>query len=168
MSIFKDKDKQTYKDTYLIFNEISKIWDDLSNKNQAELLETLGGKQRGNSVGALIQAFQSGQVESAYNDSLASDGSAMKEQERWLTSIEAKTQQLSSTWQNFSQTVINSEGAKILLDKLNKALKVLTLMVDKVGTLKTLAGGFFATKLIRGGKPCWLINKSIKVCHQGV
>lgn len=86
----------------------------------------------------------------------------MKEQERWLTSIEAKTQQLSSTWQNFSQTVINSEGAKILLDTLNKALKVLTLMVDKVGTLKTLAGGFFATKLIRGGKPCWLINKSIK------
>ena len=153
ISIFTDKTKQTYKDTYDIIKEIAEIWDDLSDKNRADLLEVLAGKQRGNSISALIQAFQSGQVEKAYQASIDSAGSAMQEQERWLESIDAKIQQLTATWQNFSQVVVNGDFVKTLLDTANTLLSVVTQIVDGLGVIPTLIGGAAITKLVRGGKP---------------
>ena len=44
ISIFSDKNKQTYKEPYKIIEDIAEIYDDLSDKNQAELLEVLAGK----------------------------------------------------------------------------------------------------------------------------
>lgn len=35
ISLFTDDTKETYKSTYQLVNEISKIWDNLSDKNQA-------------------------------------------------------------------------------------------------------------------------------------
>ena len=85
-----------FKSTYEILKGISKVWSDISQVDQAALLETIAGKQRGNQISALIQAFQSGQIEKAYEASVNSAGSAMQEQERWMESLEAKTQQLES------------------------------------------------------------------------
>ena len=45
ISLFKDKDKTEYKSTVELLRDISKIYDDLSDKNQAELLEALAGRQ---------------------------------------------------------------------------------------------------------------------------
>ena len=89
ISLFSDEAKQTYKSTYEIMEDISKIWDDLTDKSRAELTEVLAGKNRGNQISALIQAFQSGQVQKAYETSLNSKGSAQQEQDRWLQSMEA-------------------------------------------------------------------------------
>ena len=44
VSIMEDED--TYKSTYQVLKEISDVWDDLSDKNQAQLLEKLFGKTR--------------------------------------------------------------------------------------------------------------------------
>lgn len=79
-----------FKSTYEILKGISKVWSDISQVDQAALLETIAGKQRGNQISALIQAFQSGQIEKAYEASVNSAGSAMQEQERWMESLEAK------------------------------------------------------------------------------
>lgn len=43
ISIFTDETKTEYKSTYQILKEISEIWDDLTDKQQADLLEKLGG-----------------------------------------------------------------------------------------------------------------------------
>lgn len=43
ISIFTDATKTEYKSTYQILKEISEIWDDLTDKQQADLLEKLGG-----------------------------------------------------------------------------------------------------------------------------
>ena len=43
ISIFTDATKTEYKSTYQILKEISEIWDELTDKQQAELLEKLGG-----------------------------------------------------------------------------------------------------------------------------
>ena len=42
VSIMEDED--TYKSTYQVLKEISDVWDDLSDKNQAQLLEKLFGE----------------------------------------------------------------------------------------------------------------------------
>lgn len=87
VNIFNDNGE--FRDYYDILNDISKVYNDLSSTAQASLSEILFGKQRGNQGAALIQAFQSGQIEKAYKTAMNSAGSAMQEQERWMQSLEA-------------------------------------------------------------------------------
>lgn len=104
---------------------------------------------RGNQGIALIQAFQSGQVEKAYETALGSDGSAMAEQEKWLDSLEAKTQQFKASWQELSNAVIDSEFMKGLIDLGTAALSVLSNIIDNIGVLNTALIGFAGYKAIK-------------------
>ena len=149
ISLFTDATKETYKSTYQLMSEISEIYSDLTDKAQAELLEVLAGKNRGNQISALIQAFQSGQVQNAYQTSITAEGSAMREQERWLDSLEAKQQQLSASFQELSMTVINSDFAKGLLDAVGATLDIVTELIDKFGILGPLISGIFGASTIR-------------------
>ena len=45
-SFFKESNKRTYKSTYQVLKEISAVWDELTDKQQAQLLEKLFGKTR--------------------------------------------------------------------------------------------------------------------------
>ena len=47
ISLFTDSTKTEFKSTYQLLEEISEIYDQLSDKNQAELLEALAGKRQG-------------------------------------------------------------------------------------------------------------------------
>lgn len=141
ISLFTDDSKQTYKDTYTLMKDISEVYDDLTDKKKAELLEKLAGKNRGNQIAALIQGFQSGQVQKAYEDSINSEGSAQQEQDRWLNSIEAKQQQFQAAMQNLATSTISSDFFKGITDTGTGALNVLTNIVDKFGLLNTAAVG---------------------------
>ena len=98
-------------------------------------------KQRGNQIAALIQSFQSGQAEKAYADAVNSEGSAMQEQERWLESIEAKTQQFEASWQSLSNTFLDSDIVKDFVDFGTGAVNILESIIDKVGGLNAVIGG---------------------------
>lgn len=141
ISLFTDDTKQTYKDTYTLMEEISEIYDDLTDKNRAELLEKLAGKNRGNQIAALIQGFQSGQVQKAYQDTLNSDGSAQQEQDRWLESIEAKQQQFESAFQKMATTTFSSDMFKGLVDGGTNLLNLFTNLTSSIGMLNTAAIG---------------------------
>ena len=43
ISLFTDASKTEFKSTYQLLSEISKVYDQLSDKNQAQLLEVLAG-----------------------------------------------------------------------------------------------------------------------------
>lgn len=130
-----------FKSTYEILKDISKVWSDISQVNQAALLETIAGKQRGNQISALIQAFQSGQIEKAYEASVNSAGSAMQEQERWMESLEAKTQQFEAAYQSLSTTVLDSDFLKVLADSGITLTNVLDTVIGKIGIIPTIASG---------------------------
>lgn len=147
-----------FKSTYEILKGISKVWSDISQVDQAALLETIAGKQRGNQISALIQAFQSGQIEKAYEASVNSDGSAMQEQERWMESLEAKTQQLEAAFQSLSSTVFDSDFLKVLVDSGITLTNVLDTVIDKIGVIPTLITGGSITAFIKNFD--WLCNKS--------
>lgn len=149
ISLFTDDTKQTYKDTYTIMEDISKIYDELSDKDQAALLEKIAGKNRGNQIAALIQAFQSGQVQKAYEASKNSEGSAQQEQDRWMDSIEAKQQQFASQFQKFSNDFVSSDLVKGAIDTGSGALGFLDSAIQKFGALKTLVGGVALVKGIK-------------------
>lgn len=135
-----------FRDYYDIMEDISRVIDDLSSTERASLLEILFGKQRGNQGAALIQAFQSGQIQKAYNDIQNSAGSAYEEQARWMESIEAKTQQFEAAFQSLSHTILDSGLVKWFVDFGTNAVSSLDWIIEKVGTLGTigLGAGFFA------------------------
>ena len=139
VNIFKDDG--SFKSTYEIIKGIAKVWKDISKTDQAALLEIVAGKQRGNQIAALIQSFQSGQAEKAYADAVNSEGSAMQEQERWLESIEAKTQQFEASWQSLSNTFLDSDIVKDFVDFGTGAVNILESIIDKVGGLNAVIGG---------------------------
>ena len=156
ISLFTDDTKQTYKDTYTLMEEISEIYDDLTDKNRAELLEKLAGKNRGNQIAALIQGFQSGQVQKAYQDTLNSDGSAQQEQDRWLESIEAKQQQFEAAFQKMATTTFSSDMFKGLIDGGTNLLNLFTNLTSSIGTLNTAAIGLGIFQGKTGsGKSTW-------------
>ena len=149
ISLFTDDTKQTYKDTYTLMEDISKVYDKLTDKDQAALLETIAGKNRGNQIAALIQAFQSGQVQKAYEASLNSENSAQEEQDRWMESIEAKQQKFASQFQQFSNDFISSDLVKGVVDSGTGILGFLDTAVQKFGALQTLVGGVALAKGIK-------------------
>ncbi|MCM1233780.1 MAG: phage tail tape measure protein [Ruminococcus flavefaciens] len=145
-------DLGNFRDYYDIMKDISEIYDDLSSTNKADLTEILFGKQRGNQGAALIQAFQSGQIQKALEATMNAEGSAMQEQERWLESIEAKTQQFEATFQSLSTTILNSDLVKWFVDLGTGVVSTLDKIIDKIGTLGTIGtiGGAMAGANNRG------------------
>ena len=129
-----------FRATYDIIEDIAKVWDQISQTDQAALLETIAGKQRGNQVAALIQSFQSGQAQKAYEASKNSEGSAMQEQERWMESMEAKMQQFEAAFQSMSKTVLDSGLAKSFIDIGTSGVSAFEDLIKTLGTITTLFG----------------------------
>lgn len=129
-----------FRDYYDIMKDISEIYDDLNDPDKADLTEILFGKQRGNQGAALIQAFQSGQIQSALEATLNAEGSAMEEQSRWLDSLEAKTQQFEAAFQSLSNTVIDSDLLKNIVDFGTKSVSSLEGIAKALQTVNSLWG----------------------------
>jgi TP901 family phage tail tape measure protein len=133
-------DSGNFKSTYEILKGISKVWSQISQTDQADLLEIVAGKQRGNQVAALIQSFESGQVDKALQASINSEGSAYQEQARWMDSLEAKTQQYIASFQSLSQTVVNSDFLKSLIDSGSELNNILQSIVQTIGLFPAAMG----------------------------
>lgn len=141
VNIMNDADPSKFKEYYDILEGVSEIYDSLDKTAQADLLETLFGKQRGNQGAALIQAFKSGQIQKAYQATLNAEGSAQAEQDKWMDSIEAKVQQFKAQFQELSTSAISSDFFKGAVDGGTSFLNILTKITDNVGILPTLLGG---------------------------
>lgn len=135
-------DPDTFKSTYEIMQGIAEVWDDMSDIDQASLLEIIAGKQRGNSISALLTNMS--QAENVLATSTNSAGSAMEEQERWLESMEAKIQQFDAAFQTLSSDVLDSDFLKGLIDSGTTIINVLDTIIDKFGVLPTLITGISA------------------------
>lgn len=122
-----------FKSTYEIVKGISEVYSSLSSTNQAALLETVAGKQRANQIAALITNFK--QAEKAFASSENSDGSALKEQERWLDSIEGRINTLQSSFQSLSTDFINSSEIKDIVGVLTDLVNGLDGLINKIGLL---------------------------------
>ena len=125
-------DENTFKSTYDIIEGIYQVWDDMSDIDQAALLELLAGKNRAQGLSALISNFATAQE--ALATSMDSDGSALQENERYLDSIDGKMSQLSNNVQEFWATVIDSDTVKTVLDVLSNMVSFATDFVDIIGT----------------------------------
>lgn len=138
-----------YKSTYEIMQGLADLYDNIVKKdkelgtnNLNLLLETIAGKNRSNIAASILQ--NGDMLRSVYEDAQNSEGSAEKELNSYLDSIDGKMAQLENRAQEFWFKVIDSETIKNGIDLLSTLLKGATDFVDTVGLLPTILTGIGA------------------------
>lgn len=145
VNIFDDLDPTKFKSTYDIMLGISKVWKDMAETDQAELLELISGKQRANSIAALLSNMS--QAENVLQTSIESSGSAMREQEEYMKGIQYSTDRLKASFQELASSTINSSWVKGFIDLAN----ILTNVVNKVGLLNIALASLAVAFNVRNG-----------------
>lgn len=144
-------DNGELKSTYKILDELYEKWNDLSSLEQSDLTNTLAGKNRANVFAALMQNWD--KAREAFDVSAnQSAGSAEKEMNKALNSIEAKINQLKATGQSISMDFLDSDSLKQALDIIIKLGSALDVVVQKVGASPTLVGAVTAVFSAIGDK----------------
>lgn len=125
------KDDNTFKSTYQIMKELSEVWKDLSDTTQANITELISGKRGGQSTSALLNNFSV--AEDAMKQALNSSGSAMRENQTYMGSLQAKLNQLDSAFQKFSTDLMKSDIPKFFVS-------LTTVFVDGADSAVKFAG----------------------------
>lgn len=141
------KDKDTFKDIYDIIVGIGHTWKDLSDIDQASLLEALAGKRQGNALSAALNNVS--MIEEAYNTATASAGSALREQEKYEKGIQYSLDRLSASFQEFSNHLLDSSTLKGITDFGNGIVNILDTLVQNNAILPTIFSGASITAFIK-------------------
>lgn len=126
-------DDKTFKSTYDIVLGISKVWKNMSDIDQSALLELLAGKRQGNALAATLTNMKD--AESALRQSMDAEGSALKEHEKVMNSIEAKQKAFQAQYQALANSILNSDLIKGTFDAGTGLLGWLTKITDLAGGL---------------------------------
>lgn len=135
ISLFTDDTKSEYKSTYDLLKEISEIYDDLTDKQQAQLLEKLAGKRQGQIIAATIKNFDA--AEKAMDNMANSAGSADKEMSVIMDSMEYKINALKETGVGIAQNLFQRDDMKAVVDTLTNVLSIVEKLTGKLGLFGT-------------------------------
>lgn len=131
-------DEDTFKSTAQIIKEIGAVWDSMSDVSQAATLEKLAGKNRASTVAGLIENYEL--IDDVMKSAEEAQGSALKENQRYVESIEGSLNRLSSAWDKLWVNENNREVITFFIDLGRGILEV----VDNVGILNTAIMGIGA------------------------
>lgn len=110
------------RSSYDIFTDLAAIWDTLDKNTQNYIASQQAGTNQFQTFAALMQNFSTASEATA--TALDSAGSAAKENERYMESLNAKTQQLKATFQDLANNVISNELVGAILDLADGFLKL--------------------------------------------
>lgn len=108
------KDKDTFKSTYQILDELALKWQDLTDIQRDSISELIAGKKQGNIISALMSNFDI--ARQATETAINSTGSALKEQEKYEQGIQYSLDRLEASFQSLSNTVLDSDLLKGIVD----------------------------------------------------
>lgn len=152
ISLFTDANKTTYKSTYQLLKEIAEIYDDLTDRQQAGLLEALAGKRQGQILAATITNFDA--AEEALRNMTNSAGNAEAEMEVIRDSAEYALNELKETFTSLAQNSVSRNGLKDLIKAGTSILGIVNDVVEKIGLipaiLTTIIGITASKKMTKG------------------
>lgn len=134
-------DTGAYKDTYTIIKEIGQVWEQMNDINRAALLELLAGKNRSNAMAALLTNMED--LEGAYEDAMAAQGSAEAENEKYMNSIQGRIDQFNNALQTMWSSELDSGFVKFIVS----AGTALVKFIDTIGLLPSILTMIGAIKL---------------------
>ena len=157
-------DDNTFKSTTDIIKELGAVWDKLSDSSQAATLELIAGKSRANNVAALLKNYQ--KIDEVMESLGDAEGSAMRENEAIVDSINGRIKVLSATAEEFWQNFINTDLVKELVSLTSDLLNILTKIVNignGAGTLGLIGAGAGIFKFIKNFD--WVFKPYIKLSN---
>lgn len=133
------KSATEYKDVYDILSEISEKYDELTDISQASLVEMMFGKMQGNLGSAILRNFST--AKNIFEELTAgmAEGSAAKEYDTFVDSVEGKANKLAATLSETSVVFLDPETLKAGYDFLTNILEVINGIAGALGGLKTVA-----------------------------
>lgn len=138
-----------YKNTYEILLGIARVYREIQEQDKklgtnhaTALIEELAGKNRSNIASAILQ--DPDQLEAVRKSSEEAFGSAEKELDKYLDSIDGRLQQLTNKAQELASVAIDDDLIKNGITLATKFLDLVTNIVDKMGLIPTLATGIGA------------------------
>ena len=111
---------------------MAEAWEDMDDISRASALELMGGKRQANVLSALIQNFDT--VEKVIETSANSAGSAIRENERYLDSIQGKIDQFTNATQAMWSSFLGSDIVKNIVELGTAIIKV----IDGLGVIPSL------------------------------
>lgn len=128
------------KSGYELLSDLAGKWDTLDGNTQKYIATTLAGTTQLNNFLALMSNFD--HAVEATETALNSAGSAIKENSRYMESLEAKTTALKATFEDFANNVVDNEFVDNLLDAGNAFLQFANTDLGQFITQVTLLSGF--------------------------
>lgn len=142
-------DKNNFRNITDILRDLSAVQSELSDTESAELLELIAGKNRSIGVQALLNNWS--QVEKAIDAANNASGTASKEQDKYMQSLQGKINAFKTSWSALANTVISSDFLKGAVDSATTLLSLLDSIVGKLGTIPTIIGAIAAAMSIKNG-----------------
>lgn len=86
---------------------------------------------------AILQNYE--RAQDILQTSLNSEGSAQRENEKFLQSVQGHLEKLQAKWESFSVSLADSTGLKVIIDAGGAVVTVLDKMTGSLGSLATIA-----------------------------
>lgn len=130
-----------------VLDEIASDWSSFSDAEQNTIITALAGTAQAGNLLVLLRNY--GEAIKYTETSIGASGTAMEKFSVYQDSIEAKTKKLQSSFQELSNTFLDGSFVKDGLDFLSGLLSGLDTLIEKlgtVGTLATIGGGVLGAK----------------------
>ena len=124
------------KSTYDVLRELKPQWDKMTDAERNAVGVTLAGKNQYRVLASIMQ-----NAVDATNTALHSSGSAMEENAAYMESLEARTTKIQALFQQLSQTVVDSNLVKGILDIAGALLQIANTDIGSVITQFVLLSG---------------------------
>lgn len=135
-----DQSTGEMKSTYQVFQDLKSSWDEMSQAEKQSLGLALAGKNQFSVFSAVMTNLNS--ATEAYKLALDSQGSALKENARYLDSIQGKVSQFTSELEKFWTEGISSDSVKRLVEFGTQVLKLINDLGGMPTVLTAITGAF--------------------------
>lgn len=149
------KSATEFKSTYEMLQDLSKVWDKLEETSRARVLELVAGKRMASTVAAIINNFDIAEKVARLDYA----GSAMKENDKYLESINGRIDTLKASYEEFSNTVLDSGLVKFIVDAGTTTINIFTKLFGAEVNLGDIASGI--TNVVKATKPLYHALQSI-------
>lgn len=143
-NIMVEGSKTQFKDLYDIFSGLAQVWDNLgedAETTQARVAEILGGSRQFQVISSILSNWDD--AAGAYTDALNSAGTSMQAMSIYTDSVQGRVEQLKSTFQEFSEDLLDSsivKGVTTIVTCVLTLLDSIVKLIDLIGGLNTVLG----------------------------
>lgn len=164
VNISLQKENGEMRSTYEILQQLGEVWGTLNETEQTSIATTIAGKTQFETFANIMKNW--GTAAKVVDEATKANGSSLKENEKYLDSIEGKLQAFQSAWEQLSYHIVSSDLIKNVVSFGTKIITTIDNIIQKFGALPTalglVAGAFGALKLAKVAEGFLGLGKAVE------